>query len=275
MILQNIKKVHPLHGLIGFWMVIYLAVIMQDYFYSAFRQTGFYWSEVTLFNLYWLLFIPFCWGAHILLLKRQIKNKHIAWQVLYLFGLALIFSVVHLVIFSGLISGISALVFSPSHSFERTLIASLSKDYWVSFIVYGIIPFLLSNHKMTSVKTFHESGMKKEKEQIKFLKIKDGNQVIKIDQASILYIRSDKPYASIFTLEGKYLVHQSLKSLALQLDASQLIRVHRSTIVNVAQIHKLTSRKNGDYDVLLKDGTELRFSRHFRENWEYLLSPST
>jgi two-component system LytT family response regulator len=49
-----------------------------------------------------------------------------------------------------------------------------------------------------------------------------------------------------------------------QLD-SRFVRIHRSTIVNIQSVSKWTSRGNGDYDLLMSEGTLLRLSRNYAQ----------
>jgi DNA-binding LytR/AlgR family response regulator len=44
---------------------------------------------------------------------------------------------------------------------------------------------------------------------------------------------------------------------------TSFIRVHKSSIVNIAFIHSLVSRQNGDYDLIMKDGCTVRASRNY------------
>jgi two-component system LytT family response regulator len=54
-------------------------------------------------------------------------------------------------------------------------------------------------------------------------------------------------------------------------DPSKFLRVHRSTIVNIERIRELQQHFNGDYIVVLQDGTELKLSCSLREQLERLL----
>jgi two-component system, LytTR family, response regulator len=49
------------------------------------------------------------------------------------------------------------------------------------------------------------------------------------------------------------------------LDARRFVRVHRSTLVNVAQVKELRPWFAGDSLLFLKDGTELRMSRRYAD----------
>ena len=54
-----------------------------------------------------------------------------------------------------------------------------------------------------------------------------------------------------------------MDALAQNLEPSQFIRVHRSTIVRFDQILELLVRDNGEFDVKLRDGSQHRCSRTY------------
>ena len=60
-----------------------------------------------------------------------------------------------------------------------------------------------------------------------------------------------------------HLVRDTMGHLESQLDPQQFVRIHRSTIVNVDRIQELRSSFNGEYVVLLRDGTRLTLSRGY------------
>ena len=43
------------------------------------------------------------------------------------------------------------------------------------------------------------------------------------------------------------------------------MRIHRSTIVNLDRVRKLTPSLAGDYIVVLQDGTKLKLSRGYQD----------
>ena len=65
-----------------------------------------------------------------------------------------------------------------------------------------------------------------------------------------------------------------MKRMEEQLDPSQFILSHRSTIVNLDRIKELHPYFHGDYMIVLKDGTELKLSRSRRQNLEERLGRS-
>ena len=93
--------------------------------------------------------------------------------------------------------------------------------------------------------------------------IKYGHQTILLPLNEIVYIKSEKPYIRIFTKDRNYLASLSLKEIMEDFDNENLLRIHRSTIVNVKFLYSFQSRKNGDYDIQMSEGSQLRLSRHY------------
>jgi two-component system LytT family response regulator len=56
-----------------------------------------------------------------------------------------------------------------------------------------------------------------------------------------------------------------MQSLEARLDAERFSRIHRSRIVNMERIQELQPWFNGEYVVILRNGTRLTLSRGYRE----------
>jgi two-component system LytT family response regulator len=63
-----------------------------------------------------------------------------------------------------------------------------------------------------------------------------------------------------------------MNSLENRLDPNKFLRIHRSTIVNVERIKELHPMFHGEYQVILKDGTQLTSGRGYRGNLQRLLN---
>jgi two-component system LytT family response regulator len=59
--------------------------------------------------------------------------------------------------------------------------------------------------------------------------------------------------------------------LECKLNPREFIRIRRSTIVRADVIKELQPLFNGEYGVILKDGTQLQSSRRYRKNLDALL----
>ena len=56
-----------------------------------------------------------------------------------------------------------------------------------------------------------------------------------------------------------------------KLDPQKFLRLRRSTIVRVEKISELYPLFNGEFEVVLTDGTRLTSSRRYRQNLDALL----
>jgi two-component system LytT family response regulator len=55
-----------------------------------------------------------------------------------------------------------------------------------------------------------------------------------------------------------------MSELEQELDPIIFCRIHRSTIVNLDRVRSLRLNQDGEYEVLLDNGTHLRLSRRYR-----------
>jgi two-component system LytT family response regulator len=62
-----------------------------------------------------------------------------------------------------------------------------------------------------------------------------------------------------------HLMREKIGALEASLDPARFRRIHRSTIVNLDRVQRLHPYSHGDYQVVLRDGTELVLSRGYRE----------
>jgi two-component system LytT family response regulator len=89
-------------------------------------------------------------------------------------------------------------------------------------------------------------------------------RLLPVDQIS--WIEADGMYVKLHTRDGGTHLHRALLgSLDRSLDARRFVRVHRSAIVNIDLVEELRQDAHGDYVLVLRDRTELRVGRRFRE----------
>jgi two-component system, response regulator PdtaR len=77
--------------------------------------------------------------------------------------------------------------------------------------------------------------------------IKQTHQFVKLNINDILYLEVDSKYVTIVTLTKKYVLKDSLNNVLEHIDFHKLVRVHRSFVVNVAQIDEFS-----DTEILMK-----------------------
>ncbi|WP_175454131.1 LytR/AlgR family response regulator transcription factor [Algoriphagus alkaliphilus] len=237
-------------------LVVVLAVtIFQDYLQSRYQSYSFYFSESLLFNLFWVLILPVT-----LLLRYTFRKARIIlrinskWAVRSLF--VLVATILHLLLFSLLVFSISGLFYDHTFGFWRNLVYSVSNDLYKYLLIYTAVS-LIPLEKPTDTK------LQIPREHPDFLLLQTGKKTEKVATDSILYISSATPYVEFFTAEKKYLQQGTLKSFSKKLDPSVFVQIHKTTLVNVQKVNSIISRGNGDYDLLLINGHELRLSRNY------------
>lgn len=89
---------------------------------------------------------------------------------------------------------------------------------------------------------------------------KDG--VIKIiPVADINYLEADDDYVKLSTTDGAFYKNKTMAYFEQTLDVGQFIRIHRSYIINLAQVTKIELKEKDSYVVLLKSDIWLPVSK--------------
>jgi len=102
------------------------------------------------------------------------------------------------------------------------------------------------------------------------ISVKNKNIIKIIPVAEIDWIEAQGDYVCIHVNDEKFLLRDSLNALENKLNPEVFIRIHRSSIVNIEKVEKLKSNEHGDYELFLKDGTKLKMSRTYKENFQKL-----
>jgi len=259
----NSKLINPSFRLLAvFCILLYGLAIFQDYIFSKVKPAGFYWSDTMLYNIYWLLFIPFMKIANSF--YNKVQPKSLINKILYASSTGFIFSVLHIFLFTSIFILGSHIIFPVPHRFSTIFKNAISNQLQITIIAYLFSPFVVEYLKRKR----HTQAQKTNKT----ITVKNGTRRIKIDTSTILFIKTDRPYTTVYSNDKKFLHDESLKKLEKLLDPQIFLRVHRSAILNKNHITELKSRKNGDYDGILTNGQSVRFSRHYRQNWNELLN---
>lgn len=239
---------------------VFLLAILQDYIYSRIQNTGFYLSESSLYNTFWIFFVPLTIFANRLI--RFVNRKNKLTKLPFNIGMGLFISFLHITLFASLFVIVSSIVFSPTHRFSNIFNSAFSNQFYIALLWYIIFPVIyISKFKPTKLTDSYSDK----------IKLKIGSKILNVSTSTIQYISTDKPYLIVHTNNKKILDNRSLKEFETKLDPTVFLRVHRSTIVNATFIKELKSRNNGDYDATFENGQIIRLSRHFRNNWKQLI----
>lgn len=102
--------------------------------------------------------------------------------------------------------------------------------------------------------------------------VRERGQVTLVDLARVDWIETQGNYLALHAGSTVHLVRDSLARLEVRLDPARFLRVHRRIVVAADRIETVTPLGAGDAQLRLKDGTELRLSRSYRDGIETLLA---
>ena len=114
-------------------------------------------------------------------------------------------------------------------------------------------------------------GTREQPHYLSRLLIKSAGRVFFLKADEIDYVSAEDYYVKLHVGRKGHLLRETMNELESKLDPAQFVRIHRSTIVNLERIRELQQLFNGEYVVVVRDGTELKLSRGRREHLEKLL----
>ncbi|WP_064792249.1 LytR/AlgR family response regulator transcription factor [Shewanella woodyi] len=253
--------------LLGFFLLVLIAIvtlaIFQDYLHSKRGGYPFFFSESLLFKTLWFLFPPI-----LLLIKSVFQQRRITTP--FQMGLVVcVATLAHLLLVPLTIWCLSTVFREQSYGFVKVLSFTLSNDLVKIVLVYGVYLFLLNYLGAKNKKT----QLKKHKIPSQYLSVSNGKNNTRIKLSDISYIKAATPYIAIQVENKQHLHSETLKSIGDKLDP-RFVRVHKSSIVNIEHVLSYKSRLNGDYDLLLEDGAEIRLSRNYVNDFKKCFEPT-
>lgn len=91
--------------------------------------------------------------------------------------------------------------------------------------------------------------------------IKQNYQFVKFSLKEILYLEADNIYTNIITIQKKYVIRQSIGNVHDRLPIKNLIRVHRSFVVDISKIDSFN-----EYEVVIQ-GHVIPISRTYKDEF--------
>jgi two-component system LytT family response regulator len=112
---------------------------------------------------------------------------------------------------------------------------------------------------------------KAEKTFLSRIVIKDAGRIFFVTANEIIWVSSEGNYVKIHTKNKSYMLRETMDGLENKLDSREFLRLRRSTIVRIEEIKALHPLFNGEFEVILKDGTKLASSRRYKQKLNSLL----
>lgn len=103
------------------------------------------------------------------------------------------------------------------------------------------------------------------------ISVKENGRIRFLEVEKIDWISSLGNYVEIYSEREKFVLRETMDGIESKLNPSEFVRIRRSKIVRISRIKELQPLFNGEYSVVLFDGTELTSSRRYRQNFDVLL----
>ena len=95
--------------------------------------------------------------------------------------------------------------------------------------------------------------------------VRSVGKILLVDVADIDWIEAAGNYVRLHLGEESHLFRETMNNMEGRLDGRRFVRIHRSRIVNTDRIKEMQPWFNGEYVVVLQNGTRLTLSRGYRE----------
>src|SRR5687768_442930 len=109
------------------------------------------------------------------------------------------------------------------------------------------------------------NDIKPEAPKLDRLIVKSGGRVFFLRTGDLDWIEAAGNYVRLHLGEESHLFRGTMNRMEARLDTRRFVRIHRSRIVNTERIKELQPWFNGEYVVILRNGTRLPLSRGYRD----------
>jgi two-component system LytT family response regulator len=96
------------------------------------------------------------------------------------------------------------------------------------------------------------------------LMITAGGRVSFVEVDQIDWVEAEGNYVRVHAGQDTHLLRETMATLLDRIGTARFFRIHRSRIVNIAQIKELRIAGGGDYEVIMRSGLRLPLSRLYR-----------
>lgn len=150
----------------------------------------------------------------------------------------------------------------------------------VDYILKPLVPARVQDALDIAVRRTHQeraerllsalSDLKLRPQRMTRIAIKDKGRVLFVDVADIISVEANGNYVLLQQKVGSYLLRQTMAEIAEKLEPEGFIRIHRSVLVNAAQVESIHSGVGSDCLLRTKTGKEFHVTRTYRANLRHL-----
>jgi two-component system, LytTR family, response regulator len=104
------------------------------------------------------------------------------------------------------------------------------------------------------------------------LVVRSAGRVVFVKIAELDWVEATGDYVTLHAGKKSWLLRETISEMESKLEPYGFARIHRSTLVNLDRVGEMRALDNSEYRILLRDGTELKLSRNYRQALERLLN---
>ncbi|MGH9823663.1 MAG: LytR/AlgR family response regulator transcription factor, partial [Blastocatellia bacterium] len=97
------------------------------------------------------------------------------------------------------------------------------------------------------------------------LLINERDRAFFLEADRIDWIESSRNYLTLHVGKDTHSVRGTIEGLCARLDPEQFVRINRSQAINLSYVRELQPWFHGEFKVILKDGTEMSWSRRYMD----------
>jgi hypothetical protein len=105
------------------------------------------------------------------------------------------------------------------------------------------------------------------------ISVKENGRIILVDTDQINWIESYGNYLFLHTTNGKLIYRETMTAMEKKLDPAEFVRIRRSAIVRIDSIREFHPIDNGEFEVVLENGSVLSSTRRYKNNLQSILKP--
>jgi two-component system LytT family response regulator len=100
--------------------------------------------------------------------------------------------------------------------------------------------------------------------------IRAGKKILFIDTADIVAVEAEGHYVMLQHKSSGYLLRESISTMAEKLSLFGFVRIHRSSLVNVAFVEEIQPLSTGEYALRVRGGKKYTVTRTYKKNLHLL-----
>jgi hypothetical protein len=147
----------------------------------------------------------------------------------------------------------------------RNVVIEYQKDIKIYVSIVGIIAAY--RHVRNAHSRAHQATVTTDR-----LVVQTGKGETIVRRDDIEYLEAARNYVTVSTGERDFLVRNTLAKLEQQLAPGQIVRTHRSYLVNIDKITEIRSTETGGYEIHLESGKTVPLSRGYRDKFRSMFT---